>query len=1346
LSVTPDVTARAIETPRDVIILLDTSASQTGDFRENALAAVEACVAKLGPQDRVQLMAVDLEAREMTSQFVAPDSSEIRAAIDRLKLESPLGSTDMEQVLVAATSKFDPARLRGRNVLYIGDGMSQANLLGSESFGKLIESLANAQISVSSYAVGPQCDARLLAALANYTGGNIYVAEPIVAANDKGITEARFAEENVRRGAEAGAKLASWVRAGVFWPDAKAFPAEMGDVYPRTLPPLRTDRDTVVVGAVKDSLPGELKLTIRAQGDSGKVDMSWSTAPKAGGASYAYLPQIVETASWDGGLSLPTVGTPGLVETGRMLAAELEGMTKLAENAVAMGDANAAQLAANAVLLRDPENVRARTVQQAAEKRTIDAIPVAQTIAAPAEQPVLEQPANDPNSLMLVRPVQNAPAPPAPAAVNQPMPAPGALTDQLAPSGAFLDLSENRRSVIAQMMRREVENAIVSGRRRMSTEPDRVMQELKLALQNVERAPDLAASVRTQLIDRLQAALRETQRAAQIKDELDAERQAQLATARQNQLAQERLMRDIDREKQLIERVSTLVELREWAEAEDVAQVVADLDPFSPTERVTVLSTRLHRQDYLTQFARAGRWRYFVEALQQVELSSIPYPDDPPIIYPDAEVWRQLTARRKDRYGSMDLRAQGETEERIERALQGPLHARGFDFTDTTLEQVVAEIANEYSIPVEIDNLALEDAGLGPDEPVTMNLHNVSLRSALNHLLRRFDLTYIIKDEVLLITTPEVADENLTVKVYPVADLVIPIQSGGGFGGGFGGGGFGGGGFGGGGFGGGGFGGGGFGGGGFGGGGIGGGGFGGLGVFGGGGGFFSVPAENSDAAGSSNTQSKPPATNSKASASPSQKNASVKSVRPISLDDKLNPEAAWNNYFARNAADSAAVRETVRQKMGAKQYDQVIALVHGALRNGQSQPWMYETLGIAMELGGRPKAQIERAVMSAIDFSASTDELMYVGQYLTRIGLDRRAVQVYKQVAKLEPLRGEAYALAMRAAQQSKDLAGIEWATVGVLRQAWPKDQAAIETTARRVARATLELLKREGKTAEHDAYLARLNEAVVRDVVVQVSWTGPADIDIAVEEPAGSVCSSVQPRTLAGGVALGDDYIANDESNGLAIETYVCPEGFTGEYKVRIHRVWGEVAAGKVTVDVFRHVFSGEPERERRQIEVGEKDAVVVFTLDEGRRQDNLEAAQLAGVAKRQQQIATSVLAQQISDSSDSSALPVRPFDPSFQLARALVGRGGGAVGFMPQIQVLPEGTQFLASGVVSADRRYVRITASPNFSSIAEVTTFTFAGPGETVEGQDDMMMDDDEEQPDGPLNLGGGGFGGR
>ena len=78
--------------------------------------------------------------------------------------------------------------------------------------------------------------------------------------------------------------------------------------------------------------------------------------------------------------------------------------------------------------------------------------------------------------------------------------------------------------------------------------------------------------------------------------------------------------------------------------------------------------------------------------------------------------------------------------------------------------------------------------------------------------------------------------------------------------------------------------------------------------------------------------------------------------------------------------------------MGKKQFDQVIALINAALRNGQPQSWMYESLGIAMELDGRSKTEIERAVMSAADFSTSADELMYIAQYLSRLGLDRRAM------------------------------------------------------------------------------------------------------------------------------------------------------------------------------------------------------------------------------------------------------------------------------------------------------------------------------------------------------------------
>ena len=57
-----------------------------------------------------------------------------------------------------------------------------------------------------------------------------------------------------------------------------------------------------------------------------------------------------------------------------------------------------------------------------------------------------------------------------------------------------------------------------------------------------------------------------------------------------------------------------------------------------------------------------------------------------------------------------------------------------------------------------------------------------------------------------------------------------------------------------------------------------------------------------------------------------------------------------------------------------------------------------------------------------------------------------------------------------------------------------------------------------------------------------------------------------------------------------------------------------------------------------------------------------------------------------------------------------------------MPVIQPLPSGAGFQVNGVVSADRRYVRVSPFPTFTGVGSVTTFnlqtgsqgTSAGPG--------------------------------
>ncbi len=53
-------------------------------------------------------------------------------------------------------------------------------------------------------------------------------------------------------------------------------------------------------------------------------------------------------------------------------------------------------------------------------------------------------------------------------------------------------------------------------------------------------------------------------------------------------------------------------------------------------------------------------------------------------------------------------------------------------------------------------------------------------------------------------------------------------------------------------------------------------------------------------------------------------------------------------------------------------------------------------------------------------------------------------------------------------------------------------------------------------------------------------------------------------------------------------------------------------------------------------------------------------------------------------------------------------------SVGFTPQITVIPEGVTLTVSAVISADRRFVRLTVIPFFSNITDVFTFTFQGGG--------------------------------
>lgn len=116
--------------------------------------------------------------------------------------------------------------------------------------------------------------------------------------------------------------------------------------------------------------------------------------------------------------------------------------------------------------------------------------------------------------------------------------------------------------------------------------------------------------------------------------------------------------------------------------------------------------------------------------------------------------------------------------ERIEAALDQKLKAP-ISEVEAPLNQVLQVVAEDYEIPVIFDTGALDAVAANPETEVSIDIANVSVRSALDLILKNAgeDLTYIISNEVLLITTQEEAEKRLEVRVYVVNDLVSERSS-----------------------------------------------------------------------------------------------------------------------------------------------------------------------------------------------------------------------------------------------------------------------------------------------------------------------------------------------------------------------------------------------------------------------------------------------------------------------------------------------------------------------------------------------------------------------------------------
>jgi hypothetical protein len=128
--------------------------------------------------------------------------------------------------------------------------------------------------------------------------------------------------------------------------------------------------------------------------------------------------------------------------------------------------------------------------------------------------------------------------------------------------------------------------------------------------------------------------------------------------------------------------------------------------------------------------------------------------------------------------------ALGASERKIYRALSE--RTDELSFNEIPLSSVMKRFREQFWVPIVIDERALKIEQVTPDEPITLELPEVSFRSALNLILDPLKLTYVVENEVLKITTkkgvrarasePNAVEQASEQRIYEKLNLIGEVN------------------------------------------------------------------------------------------------------------------------------------------------------------------------------------------------------------------------------------------------------------------------------------------------------------------------------------------------------------------------------------------------------------------------------------------------------------------------------------------------------------------------------------------------------------------------------------------
>jgi tetratricopeptide (TPR) repeat protein len=752
--------------PTDYLVLVDTSASKAQGPLDDARKLAKALANDLGPNDRLALWTINTRTHDLSNGF--KQGRDLDRAFAQLAQEFPAGAVNLKDGLAKIIDDgFEGREGRQQAVVFLGDGKSVAGPLDSNERGSLCDALVKKHIGFFSVPVGLRAEPLNLHGLVSGTGGKV-----------------------VRHSADEAetawvARLKAAVATPVLYPTSASLPDEVAEFFPTRLPPLRPDVPTLIVGRLKDGAKAQtFDMTVTGKSDGGE-EVRVAVSDKVPAAEVENFFLITMVAQWR-----QEKERPALVQADRALAFAYE------RNQMARADLLAK---ADWALEKDKLDVASRLFQQALDldPNAVEAKNGLNIVEQLRDGKITKEKLQERIKLnrgdQMVRiggdgqqvrldaeqlaQAEKKDAPPPP---------------PLAPAeGNPLAEVQARRAVAEMQATQVINDAIRQARRLVETDPDAAHDFLKRTLDNVRTNPDISPRVQASLGDRVERALQGVDlRGITVKRNQAENLSARAAAAnRLNVLAQEIQIQNTIRERMRVFH-NMMDQAREQQAYRQAQAIRVDLiNQGLPVPAAVTAGYQLALNGYNLREAqelRRIREERFLATLLQVEKSHVPFPDEPPVEFPAPAVWKAVTDLRKARYDSTTFGTEiPKRAFELQDALSKPVTFKGFEDPKTTLAEALDVLAKFYNVTFDVNEKAFAFEQLKDvlKTPVAEGTPIPEMRATLGTVLRKVlarvpvgsGATWIIRRDVIEITTGTFASAEKAVRVYPVADLVTPI-------------------------------------------------------------------------------------------------------------------------------------------------------------------------------------------------------------------------------------------------------------------------------------------------------------------------------------------------------------------------------------------------------------------------------------------------------------------------------------------------------------------------------------------------------------------------------------------